>query len=111
MGQGSAGLGKGRHPQSVEEEALRTGISLGMTLIDTAEVYGSEEFIGRAIAGQRNRLFREPTITPYAEEISPGGLFSGGPTDVPLAGSAAGRVRPGRFSYSIPWRYLLPMTA
>src|SRR5437868_13337162 len=28
-----------------------------MTLIDTAEVYGSEEFIGRAIAGQRNRVF------------------------------------------------------
>src|SRR4029453_16817915 len=54
LGQGSAGLGKGKHPQAVEEEAVRTGLSLGMTLIDTAEVYGSEEFIGRAIAGQRN---------------------------------------------------------
>src|SRR5206468_12984996 len=57
MGQGSAGLGKGKHPQAVEEEAIRTGLSLGMTLIDTAEIYGSEEFIGRAIAGQRNRVF------------------------------------------------------
>jgi aryl-alcohol dehydrogenase-like predicted oxidoreductase len=28
-----------------------------MTLIDTAEMYGSEEFIGRVIAGQRNRVF------------------------------------------------------
>jgi diketogulonate reductase-like aldo/keto reductase len=28
-----------------------------MTLIDTAELYGSEEFIGRAIAGQRNSVF------------------------------------------------------
>jgi len=46
LGQGSAGLGKGRHPQADEEEALRTGLSLGMTLIDTAEIYGSEEFIG-----------------------------------------------------------------
>jgi diketogulonate reductase-like aldo/keto reductase len=57
LGQGSAGLGKGRHPQADEEEALRTGLSLGMTLIDTAEIYGSEEFIGRVIARQRNRVF------------------------------------------------------
>src|SRR5262245_66545479 len=28
-----------------------------MTVIDTAEIYGSEEFIGRAIAGQRDRVF------------------------------------------------------
>jgi hypothetical protein len=38
LGQGSAGLAKGRHPQAEEEEALHTGISLGMTLIDTAAV-------------------------------------------------------------------------
>jgi diketogulonate reductase-like aldo/keto reductase len=57
LGQGSAGLAKRRHPQAEEEQALRTGISLGMTLIDTAESYGSEELIGRAIAGQRDRVF------------------------------------------------------
>ena len=57
LGQGSARLGRGRHPQSAEEEALRTGLSLGMTLIDTAEVYGSEGLVGRAIAGQRDRVF------------------------------------------------------
>jgi diketogulonate reductase-like aldo/keto reductase len=57
LGQGSAGLAHGRHPQAEEEEALRTGLSLGMTLIDTAESYGSEELIGRAIAGQRDRVF------------------------------------------------------
>jgi diketogulonate reductase-like aldo/keto reductase len=64
LGQGSAGLGKGRHPQAVEEEALRTGLSLGMTLIDTAEMYGSEEFIGRAIAGQRDRVFLVSKVWP-----------------------------------------------
>ena len=37
LGQGSWHLGQGRHPEAVEEEALRTGLSLGMTLIDTAE--------------------------------------------------------------------------
>jgi diketogulonate reductase-like aldo/keto reductase len=57
LGQGSAGLGKGKRPQAEEQEALRTGLSLGMTVIDTAEIYGSEEFIGRAIAGQRDRVF------------------------------------------------------
>jgi diketogulonate reductase-like aldo/keto reductase len=60
LGQGSWHLGQGRHPAAVEEEALRTGLSLGMTLIDTAEGYGngrSEELIGRAIAGQRDRVF------------------------------------------------------
>ncbi len=57
LGQGSARLGKGRHPQAAEEEALRTGVSLGMTLIDTAEIYGSEDLVGRAIGGQRDRVF------------------------------------------------------
>jgi diketogulonate reductase-like aldo/keto reductase len=57
LGQGSAGLAHGRRPQAEEEEALRTGLSLGMTLIDTAESYGSEELIGRVIAGQRDRVF------------------------------------------------------
>jgi diketogulonate reductase-like aldo/keto reductase len=56
LGQGSARLGRGRHPRAAEEEALRTGLSLGMTLIDTAELYGSEELVGRAIAGQRDRV-------------------------------------------------------
>src|SRR5215472_6905073 len=59
LGQGSAGLGQGRHPAD-EEEALRTGLSLGMTLIDTSGDYGegrSEKLIGHAIAGQRDRAF------------------------------------------------------
>ena len=60
VGQGSWHLGQGRHPEAAEIEALRTGLSLGMTLIDTAENYGggrSEELVGRAIAGQRDRVF------------------------------------------------------
>ena len=36
VGQGSWHLGQGRHPADLEKEALRTGISLGMTLIDTS---------------------------------------------------------------------------
>jgi diketogulonate reductase-like aldo/keto reductase len=64
LGQGSAGLGKGKRPQAEEQEALRAGLSLGMTVIDTAEIYGSEEFIGRAIAGQRDRVFLVSKVWP-----------------------------------------------
>jgi diketogulonate reductase-like aldo/keto reductase len=67
LGQGSAGLGQGRHPEAAEEEALRTGVSLGMNLIDTAEIYGdgrSERLIGRAISGQRDRVFLVSKVWP-----------------------------------------------
>src|SRR5262249_5997463 len=67
LGQGSAQLAVGRRPQPVEEDALRTGLSLGMTLIDTAEMYGdgrSEKFIGRVIAGQRDRVFLVSKVLP-----------------------------------------------
>ena len=67
LGQGSARLGQGRHPETVEEEALREGISLGMTLIDTAEIYGNgdaEKLIGRAIAGQREHVFLVSKVWP-----------------------------------------------
>ena len=67
VGQGSANLGQGRHPEPEEEDALRTGLSLGMTLIDTAEMYGggrSEKLIGRVIAGQRDRVFLVSKVSP-----------------------------------------------
>lgn len=60
LGQGAWHLAQGRHPEAIEEDALRTGLSLGMTLIDTAEIYGngrSEGLINRVIAGQRERVF------------------------------------------------------
>jgi hypothetical protein len=67
LGQGSARLGQGRHPEAVEEEALREGISLGMTLIDTAEIYGNgdaEKLIGRVIASRRERAFLVSKVWP-----------------------------------------------
>ena len=60
IGQGSGNIGQGRHPAADEEEALRTGLSLGMTLIDTSGDYSggrSEELIKLVIAGQRDRAF------------------------------------------------------
>ena len=67
LGLGSARLAQGRHPEAIEEEALRTGLSLGMTLIDTAEVYSnghSEELIGRVVAGQCDHVFLVSKVWP-----------------------------------------------
>jgi diketogulonate reductase-like aldo/keto reductase len=67
LGQGSANLAQGRHPEAAEEEALRTGLSLGMTVIDTAEIYGngrSEKLIGHAITGQRDSVFLVSKVWP-----------------------------------------------
>src|SRR5260370_22751682 len=67
FGQGSWHLAQGRHPAAEEEEALGTGLSLGMTLIDTAEAYSnghSEELIGRVIAGQRDHVFLVSKVLP-----------------------------------------------
>ena len=67
LGQGSWHLGQMRHPVEAEEEAMRVGISLGLTLIDTAELYGggrAEEMIGRVIAGQRDRVFIVSKVMP-----------------------------------------------
>ena len=75
IGQGSARLGQGRHPETTEEETLRTGISLGMSLIDTSGDYGngrSENLIGRAIAGQRDRVFLVSKVE--AHEVSGDGM-------------------------------------
>ena len=67
LGQGSWHLAQGRHPAAQEEEALRTGISLGLSVIDTAEIYGggrAEEMIGRVIAGQRDKVFLVSKVWP-----------------------------------------------
>ncbi len=77
LGQGSAGLAEGRHPAAQEEEALRTGMALGMTLLDTAEIYGngkSEQMIGRVIAGQRDKVFMVSKVWP--SHATPAGIRS-----------------------------------
>ncbi|HWG29094.1 MAG TPA: aldo/keto reductase [Steroidobacteraceae bacterium] len=75
VGQGAWHLGQGRHPTAVEEEALHTGVALGMSLIDTSGNYGdgrSEQFIGRAIAGQRERIYLVSKVE--ADEVSGDGI-------------------------------------
>ncbi len=49
------GLGTWKYRGGVEP--LRRGIELGATLIDTAEIYRTEDVVGQAIRGQRERIF------------------------------------------------------
>src|SRR5882672_7682679 len=81
LGQGSWHLGQGMHRLSLEEEAMRTGIALGMTVIDTSRNYGdglSEKFVGRVIAGQRDRVFlvskvqEDEIVKRWAATVAPG---------------------------------------
>jgi diketogulonate reductase-like aldo/keto reductase len=67
LGLGTWTLGQGRRPSAQEEAALRTGLSLGLTLIDTAEVYGggqAEEMTRRAIGPQRDQVFLVSKVAP-----------------------------------------------
>lgn len=68
LGLGTWHMGERGSDRAVEADALRLGIDLGMTLIDTAEMYasgGSEEVVGQAIAGRRDGLFIVSKVLPF----------------------------------------------
>lgn len=68
LGQGTWNIGDAATHAATEIAALREGIDLGLTLIDTAEMYGegaSERLVGEAIAGQRDRVFLVSKIYPH----------------------------------------------
>jgi diketogulonate reductase-like aldo/keto reductase len=67
IGQGTWRMGEGRAPRRQEVAALRLGIELGMTHIDTAEMYGdggAEEVVAEAVAGRRDRVFIATKVLP-----------------------------------------------
>jgi diketogulonate reductase-like aldo/keto reductase len=68
FGQGTWHMGEDRRRAAEEATALRLGIELGMTLIDTAEMYGNgraEEIVAEAAQGERDRLFIVSKVLPY----------------------------------------------
>ncbi len=67
LGQGTWMMGESRRSRREEVEALRLGLDLGMTLIDTAEMYadgGAEEVVAEAIAGRRDQVFLVTKVLP-----------------------------------------------
>lgn len=62
-----AGLGEAIAQRESEIAALRRGLDLGMTLIDTAEIYGkggAETLTGEAIANCRSSVFLVSKVAP-----------------------------------------------
>lgn len=68
LGQGTWHMGELASQRRTEVDALRLGLDLGMTLIDTAEMYGeggAEEVVGEAIAGRRDGVFLVSKVYPH----------------------------------------------
>ena len=67
-GQGTWHMGESRTRFADEAAALKLGIDLGVTLIDTAEMYGNgiaEEIVAEAADGRRDQLFIVSKVLPY----------------------------------------------
>lgn len=68
LGQGSWYMGEDRGARKAEVAALQLGLDLGLTLIDTAEMYaegGAEDVVGEAIAGRRDEVFLVSKVYPH----------------------------------------------
>ena len=68
LGQGTWHMAEDPRRRADEIAALRLGIDLGMTLIDTAEMYadgGAEELVGQAIEGRREEVFLVSKVLPH----------------------------------------------
>jgi diketogulonate reductase-like aldo/keto reductase len=67
LGQGTWKMGEDARRHADEVNALKLGLDLGMTLIDTAEMYasgGAEEVVADAIAGRRDEVFLVSKVLP-----------------------------------------------
>lgn len=68
LGQGTWNMGEEAAHKRDEVRALQLGLDLGMTLIDTAEMYGeggAEEVVGEAIAGRRDEVYLVSKVYPH----------------------------------------------
>jgi diketogulonate reductase-like aldo/keto reductase len=68
LGQGTWHVGDDPQRRRAEIASLRRGIELGLTLIDTAEMYGdgrAETLVGEAIEGRRDQVFIVSKVYPH----------------------------------------------
>jgi diketogulonate reductase-like aldo/keto reductase len=68
LGQGTWRMGEHADRYRSEVKALQLGFDLGMTLVDTAEMYGegkAEILVGEAIAGRREDIFLVSKVYPH----------------------------------------------
>jgi diketogulonate reductase-like aldo/keto reductase len=68
LGLGTWHMGESRQSRAAEVKALQLGVDLGLTLIDTAEMYGeggAEEVVAEAMAGRREKLYLVSKVYPH----------------------------------------------
>ncbi|MET4925356.1 aldo/keto reductase [Streptomyces sp. PSRA5] len=68
LGQGTWGWAQDPARRAGEKESLLLGLDLGMTLVDTAEMYGqgaAEELVGETLAARRDEAFLVTKVLPY----------------------------------------------
>ncbi|KVD71312.1 aldo/keto reductase [Burkholderia sp. ABCPW 14] len=104
LGQGTWEMGERHAKRAAEIAALREGVDLGMTLIDTAEMYGdgaTETLVGEALAGVRDDLFVVGKVLPH--RASRAGV-------VAACEASLKRLRTDRIDlYLLHWRGSIPL--
>ena len=68
LGLGTWHMGEKKSDRAKEVAALKAGIDVGLTVIDTAEMYGNggaEEVVAEAIAGMRDKVYLVSKVLPH----------------------------------------------
>lgn len=103
LGQGTWNMGVNQSPRAMEIASLRLGIDLGMTVIDTAEMYGdgaTETFVGEALKGVRESVFLVSKVYPFN---------AGGQKLVTACEESLRRLRTDRLDlYLLHWKGSIP---
>ncbi|HZR45740.1 MAG TPA: aldo/keto reductase, partial [Candidatus Manganitrophaceae bacterium] len=104
LGQGTWKMGEDRKRREEEVAALRLGLDLGMTLIDTAEMYGeggAEEVVGEAIEGRREEVYLVSKVYPH---------HAGRQGTIAACERSLKRLRTNRIDlYLLHWRGVYPL--
>jgi diketogulonate reductase-like aldo/keto reductase len=104
LGQGTWMMGESDAARAEEMAALRLGLDLGLTLIDTAEMYGegrAEELVGEAMAGRREEVFLVSKVYPHN---------AGRKATVAACERSLARLRTDRIDlYLLHWRGQVPL--
>jgi len=106
LGLGTWHMGEREHARGKEADALRAGLDLGLTLIDTAEMYGdggAERVVGAAVAGRRDQVFIVSKVLP--QNASHAGTLA-------ACDRSLSRLRTDRIDlYLLHWRGRFPLAA
>jgi len=104
LGQGTWTMGERKARASAEAASLTLGVELGMTLVDTAEMYGdggAEEVLAEVIAGRRDRMFVVSKVYPHN---------AGRKSAISACERSLSRLRTDRLDlYLLHWRGRIPL--